>query len=111
MQGSRTSSMLRWRTPERPLGRASFGEASISGWWGASRNGRRAKGSGSPSIPRQVETASATPSEAPQGGATGISSAPTGLDHRIPPPRPEAPGGGGGGVSDAATLPANLANR
>ena len=66
------------------LGTASCGEALSSGWWGVCCNGRRAKESGSPSTPHLVETASAAPSVAPQGGATGTSNASTGPDHRTP---------------------------
>ena len=95
MQGSRTSSMLRWRKPERPLGKGSRGKASSSRWWGACCNGRRAKGGGSPSIPRRVETAGVAPSVAPEGGATGIFQCPHCSRPQDPPnpPGPEAPGG------------------
>ena len=87
--------MLRWRKPERPLGKGSCGKASSSRWWGACCNGRRAKGSGSPSIPRRVETAGVAPSVAPEGGATGIFQCPHCSRPQDPPnpPGPEAPGG------------------
>ena len=84
--------MLCWMMPERPLGTACCGEASSSRWWGAYCNGRRAKGSGCPSTPHRVQTASAVPRVAPHGAAIGTLGDPTGPDHKTPPPGPEAPG-------------------
>ena len=89
VQWSQTSSMLRWRTPQWPLERTSFGAASSSGW---SCGGRLAKGSGSPSIPHQVEAASALLGAASQWGATCIANAPRGPNHWHPPPPPRTGG-------------------